>query len=122
MTVSADVAALLREDWAEIPELSGVRVLASQRDLDRITQTTALLRWQSTEREPSAPMSTRRIGVLLTLISPSSDLDAAGEELEALTEAVLDYLGTRFQHGPATVAAWSESNLAVDIPLTILAN
>ncbi|MCR2785435.1 MULTISPECIES: hypothetical protein [unclassified Microbacterium] len=120
MTVRKELEALLQEDWAEIPELADFRVIATERGLDVIEQPTVLIRMTSIQREPSAPQVSRRVELVLTLISPLLDLDEAGDQLEEVTLAALDYLGPRFIHGTASVVGYN-ANLAVDIPLTIIA-
>jgi hypothetical protein len=121
MSVRTDVAALLKADWAEIPELAELRVIATERNLDKLTQPTALIRLKSIGREPSAPLKARRVDLLLTLISEHIDLDLAGDDLEEFAAAALDYLGPRFVHDPAEVVGYGE-RLAVDIPLHIIAS
>ena len=58
--------------------------------------------------------------MLCTLISPLLDLDKAATQLDALVEALLDYLDTRYKHDDATVVGYTE-RLAYDIPITVIA-
>jgi len=120
MSIRTWFADQLRTDWASIPELAGVRVIATERALDTIAEPTALIRLKRMEREPKAPLSTRRVGLLLTLISPYIDLDRAGDQVEELIEAAMTYLGPRFPHDAAEVVGYAD-RLAADIPVTIIA-
>jgi hypothetical protein len=121
MSVRSWLADSLTEDWADIPELAGIRVVATERGLDDIQQTTALIRLRSIGRAPSTPLSHRNVGLVLTLISPHLDLDLAADELDDITPEVLDYLDTRHLHEDATTVVYGE-RLAFDIPLTLLAS
>ncbi|TQJ31949.1 hypothetical protein [Microbacterium sp. SLBN-146] len=120
MSVRKQIADQLRADWAEIPNLANVRVIGTERTIDRLDQPTALLRLRTIERLPQAPLAGRNVGLLLTLISEREDLDLAGDDIEELTEAVLTYLGPRYKHDRAEVVGYGD-RLAVDIPLTIIA-
>ncbi|NYF29236.1 hypothetical protein [Microbacterium sp. JAI119] len=121
MSVRKDVEAQLGADWADIPPLAALRVIATERELDDITQPTALIRAKSYDRTPAAPQSHRNVGLLLTLISPHLDLDRAGDQLDDITTAALDYLDTRFSHEQATAVGYG-ARLAFDIPLTVIAS
>lgn len=121
MSVRTDFADMLRTAWAEIPELAGVRVIATERELDTVTEPTALIRLKRVGREPSAPLKHRRIGLLVTLICPHVDLDLADDELEELIAAALDYFGPRFIHEDAELVGYG-SRLAADIPVNIIAS
>ena len=122
MSVRAEVAEKLRTDWADIPALEDVRVVARENTLDTPSVPTALIRHKSITRSEHAPMSHRDVGLLLTLISPHADLDRAMDQLEDLADAALDYLETSdFRHGEATTADWSDARLSIDIPLTVFA-
>lgn len=120
MSVRTDVAAQLTTDWAAIPALAGLRVVATERALDDIQRPTALLRQSKIARTPSAPNSHRTVTMLLTIISPHLDLDKAGDQLDTLVTAVLDYLDPRYQHGDADAVAYA-SRLAYDISISIIA-
>lgn len=122
MSVRHEVAALLEADWANIPTLASLRVIATERRLDEISTSTALIRSRTIGRAPAAPNSHRHVGLLLTLVSKHTDLDRAQDELDELVEAALDYLDTHCQHEDATTAGWNDNRLAYDIPLTILAS
>jgi hypothetical protein len=121
VSVRKEVEALLSADWAEVEALAGVRVIATERELDELESVTALLRTQSVSKAPSAPNSHRHVGLLLTLVHPSLDLDRAGDEMEDIVSAALDYLDPRFLHDAASYVGYGD-RLAVDIPLTILAS
>lgn len=121
MSVRTEVAEMLRTDWAGIPTLADVRVLASERDIDDVQTPTALIRVKTIGKAPSAPNSHRHVGLLLTLISQHLDADQAGDELDDKVAAALDYLDTTFMHGDADAVGYG-NRLAFDIPLTILAS
>lgn len=116
-----DLAVMLRTDWADIPALDGVRVIATERQLGVPTVPTALLRRKSLTRLPQAPQSHRRHGILLTLISAFEDMDKAADELDTIVPAALDYFDTRFQSETATSVLYID-RLAYDIPLTVIAS
>jgi hypothetical protein len=59
--------------------------------------------------------------LLLTLISPFEDFDKAGDDLDALVYAALDYLDTRYIHEDATAVMYGD-RLAYDIPFTVTAS
>lgn len=120
-TVRKSTEAKLKADWADIPALAGVRVIATERALDDVTQPTALLRVKSTARSRELPNSHRDVGLLLTLISQHEDEDNAQDELDTLTDAALDYLDPAFKHGDAVNVSYGATRLAVDIPLTVMA-
>lgn len=121
MSIIRDLEAQIKTDWASIPALAGVRVIATERELDDITQPTALIRGKSIARTPGAPLSHRTRGLLLTLISPHLDLDRASDQLEPLTWAALDYLDPRYQHDDATDVGYGK-RFANDIPFTVIAS
>lgn len=120
MSVRSDFADQLRADWAEIPALSGVTVVATERALDDVTKPTALVRQKTVARLPQAPLTSRNVGLLLTLISPLLDLDKAGDQLDDLIDATFAYLGPRFKHEEASAVGYGE-RLAYDIPVTVIA-
>lgn len=120
MSIRHDFASQLTVDWATIPALEGVRVVATEREIDELEVPTCLVRLNGVGRAPSAPVSHRNVTLLLTLISPHLDMDLAGDEIEELIDAALDYLDTRFLHDDANVVGYN-NRLAADIPVTILA-
>lgn len=112
---------MLATDWADIPELAGLRVVATERALDSITESTALIRLRSIAKAPAAPLSHRHVVLWLTLISSHEDLDLAADELDQISGAALDYLDTRVMHDDADMAEYGD-RLAMNIPLTVLAS
>lgn len=120
MSTSArkDLEALLTADWAGIPALAGVRVIATERQLGVPTKPTALIRQKSIKRLPELPQSHRDHGVLITLISSYEDFDKAADDLDILVPAALTYLDTRYQHDGATSVLYVD-RLAYDIPIRI---
>lgn len=120
-TVRHATEAELKVAFAAIPALAGVRVIATEKQLDEVTQPTALLRVKSTARSREAPNSHRDVGLLLTLISQYEDEDNAQDELDVLTDAALDYLDPNWRHGDAQNVSYGGTRLAVDIPITALA-
>lgn len=125
MSVRKDLAAKLAADWATIPGLAAVRVVATERKIDPPQRASvALIRQNTIDRMHEAPTSHRTVGVLLTIISKYADLDKAADDLDTLVDAALDYLGTTFRHGTATAVGWGDPavRLAYDIPLTITAS
>jgi hypothetical protein len=126
MSVRKEIEQQLTTDWPGIPELAKVRVIATERALDELEQPTALIRSRTIAKAPSAPNSHRNIGLLLTLISPHRDMDMAGDQLDDLAAAALDYLDTRFLHDDAQVVGYGDPDrggyLAYDIPITVLAS
>lgn len=121
MSVRTEIADMFATDWADIPELAGVRVVATERALDDIQVPTALLRIKSVGRSDAAPNSHRNYRLTLTLISAHTDMDRAADELDELVDQVLRYLDTRIKYDPAEVVGYDD-RLAFDIPLTILAS
>lgn len=120
MSVRNEFAYMLSTDWAAIPALSGVRVIASEAFLDDVHTPTALIRMHNVDRMPTAPLSHRNYGMLVTLISGHTDLDQAADELDALVEAALDYFDSRYLHESATAMAYGD-RFAFDIPVTVSA-
>jgi hypothetical protein len=118
MSARTDFAEAVRTDWAQLPALSGVHVIATESELDELDRPTALIRLRSIGRGPVAPMSTRVVSLLLTLISPHVDADRAADQIEELGDAALDYLGPRYLHDLAEVVGYGD-RLALDIPLSI---
>jgi hypothetical protein len=123
VSVRKDFEALLTSDWAEIPALSGVRVLATEAPLDEVERPTALIRIKSVERHPQAPQGAFWHGFTLHLISSHFDPDRAADQLEELLEAVLDYFKPRplFKYEQAEFGLATESNLAYLIPISVTA-
>ncbi|QCQ16989.1 hypothetical protein [Microbacterium sp. RG1] len=121
MSVVTKLARQFRADWATDAKLSAVQVIATERILDRITVPTVQLRYTGIARSPEAPKSHRNVGMLLTLIASQEALHMAGDQLEPLVFAILDYLDTRLMHDEATSVAYN-NRLAFDIPLTVLAS
>lgn len=120
-SIPKSLEAILAADWKADADLAPLRVIATERSLDRIGGPTAQLRQTGIGRCPEAPLSHRNVRVLLTIISPHEDMDKAGTQLEGFVTAALDYLDTRFQHEDATQVAYND-RLAYDIPLIITAS
>lgn len=120
MSTSArkDLETLLQADWAGIPALAGVRVIATERQLGVPTKPTALIRQKTIKRLPELPQSHRGHGILVTLISVYEDFDKAADELDVLVPAALGYFDTRYEHDGATSVLFVD-RLAYDIPLRI---
>lgn len=121
MSVRKQLEEMLTEAWSDIPQLAKFRVVATERNLDEIQVPTALLRMNTVNALPESPKSHRRVGILLTLISPHMDLDLAGDQLDEAVEAALDYFDTAIQHEGATIVAYLD-HLAANIPLTLIAS
>lgn len=123
MSVRTDFADLLRTDWAEIPALADVRVIATESGLDDVQQPTALIRIKSVERHPQAPQGAFWHGFTLHLISGHFDADNAADELEGLLESVLAYLRprTHIKYEKAEFGLATESNFAYLIPISVTA-
>lgn len=119
-SVRAQIASQFKTDWEGVPDLQRLRVLASERNLDIPSKPTALIRQKSVGVFPQAPLSHRSVRLLLTLISPFEDFDKAGDDLDALVYAALEYLDTRFVHEDATAVMYGD-RLAYDIPFTVIA-
>ena len=121
MTVRQSIEAQFKSDWADVPDLADLIVIATERPLDDVQRATALIRQKGIAKHPAAPLSHRRVGLLLTIISGNLNPDAAQDELDELVPAVLDYLDPRFQHEGAEAVGWTGSRLAYDIPFTVVA-
>lgn len=121
MSIRRDLGDTLIADWKTIPALAGLDVVVTEKPLGDIRKTTALIRGKSISREPSAPQSHRRVGCLVTIISPSGDLDKAADELDELLWAVLAYLDKTFPHDDAEWVGYGSRLLAVDIPVHVIA-
>ncbi|WP_067197160.1 hypothetical protein [Microbacterium sp. XT11] len=121
MSVRKQIAAEFETAWRDVPALAGLRVIATERALDDIREPTALIRAKSYDITPEAPNSHRNVGLLLTVISHFTDLERAGDALDDLVPAVLDYLDTRYQHDKADAVAYND-RLAYDIPFTVIAS
>ncbi|GAB6856471.1 hypothetical protein [Microbacterium xylanilyticum] len=115
MSVVTELEASLK---TEFPALV---VTATEGPLQDVRKLTLLIRRKSVDVFPGAPLSHRNVGVLLTLISPLLDLDAAAEQLDDGVLPVLDWLDSRYLHEPASLVGWNGSRLAYDIPATITA-
>lgn len=123
MSVRVEFADKLREDWAEIPALAGLRVIATEAALDDVQQPTALIRIKSVERHPQAPQGAFWHGFTLHLISGHSDADNAADELEGLLEHVLTYLKplSFVKYERAEFGLATDTNLAYLIPVSVTA-
>lgn len=125
-TIRQTVTTGIRSDWATIPALQSLRVTDTERSIGEIRKPIALVRQKTIGKDPSAPLSHRRVGFLLTIISPLADADRASDELEPFVWAALDYLDPRYLHEEAEVVGWrvsdSLSYLAYDIPFTVIAS
>jgi hypothetical protein len=120
MSVRSEIAAQFSDDWDAIPALAGVRIVVTEREIDDPDRATALIRQRTIGKHPSAPMSHRQVGLLLTLISPHLDLDRAANELDELVTEALDYLDPRYLHEDAQSVGYNERS-AYDIPFTVIA-
>ncbi|MDZ5145336.1 hypothetical protein [Microbacterium testaceum] len=120
MSVRHDFAETLSDEWAAIPALADVRVVATERELDELDRITVLIRMRSVGKHAAAPLSHRQVGLLVTLISPSLDLDVAADELDEVLAAALDYFDSRFLYEDATTVGYAD-RLAFDIPVTLIA-
>ncbi len=121
MTVRTEFAAKLRTDWASIPALSKLTIKVTERALDDVKTPTLLIRQKTVGRAPEAPMSHRKVGMLLTFISPAGDLDVAADDLDTWLDAALDYLDKTFEHDDAESVGYN-NRLAYDLPVTVLAS
>lgn len=121
MSVRDDIRAQFQTDWADNPNLDGVRVVVAERELGDIREPVALIRQKSIGKESSAPLSHRRVGMLLTIISPRDDADAAADELDTLVFAALDYLDPKYLHDDAEAVGYN-NRFAYDIPFTVIAS
>lgn len=122
LSVRKSVEAMLKTDFADIPELAELRVIATERNLDTPQQDTALIRQRSLRRLPEAPLSHRRVGMLLTIISAREDFDRAGDDLDEYVPAALNYLDKRFAPPDEATSVLYEDRLAYDIPFSVIAS
>lgn len=101
-------------------DFPGLNVTATEQVLADVRKPTLLIRRESLDVFPDAPISHRNVGILLTLISPHLDLDAAADQLDTLALPLLDWLDPRYLHEPAQLVGYG-NRLAYDIPATITA-
>lgn len=121
MSVRSDLEAQFRTDWAEIPALSGWRVVATERAVDEPKVPTAVIRQKTIARLPEAPASHLVVGMALAMVAPYADPDQAADLLDDAVPAVLEYLRTRYRSvGEAEAVGWTGSRLAYDIALTVI--
>jgi hypothetical protein len=118
VSLRKDLADTIRSDWASVPTLADFRVIATERELDDIQVPTALIRQRTIVRTPGLPLSHRDVGMILTLISPHTDLDRAADQLDEPVLAALDYLD-QYQHEGATQVGYLD-RLAYDLPFTVI--
>lgn len=121
-TVRRSLEAQFKADWQDVPALSNLIVVATERSLDVVNKATALIRQKGVAKCPEAPLSHRNVSILLTIISGNTNADKAQDELDELVPAVLDYLDPKWPHGDAEAVGWTGEKLAYDIPLTIRAS
>lgn len=111
---------MLRALWAEDADLSEVRVIATERELDDIRQRTIVIRQTGITRAPEA-QGLWEVSLAMAAVSPHLDLDRAADELDNLVQDVLDALtALGIAHEGATSVAYA-NRLAYDIPLTVYA-
>lgn len=120
-SVRKQIEATFKEDFAAIPALAGLRVIATERNLDTPERDTALIRQRSLRRLPEAPLTHNRVGMLLTIISAREDFDRAGDDLDELVPAVLAYLDKKFPSDDEASSVMYDDRLAYDIPFTVFA-
>lgn len=118
--VIIQVADKLREDWAAVPALAGLTVLAAERNVD-ISSATAILRQVSIGRFPEAPKTHRTAEVVLTIVSPREDFDRAAADLDGWVFAALDYLDVQYRPPEeARSVLYVNKYLAYDITFTVI--
>jgi len=71
---------------------SNVRVIDSQRTLDRIDSPTLQIIHTGVAKTPAMPLAARDIEFTLNLLSPIEDIEMAEDELDNLIDEVLDAL------------------------------
>lgn len=121
MSIRADFAARLRNDWRTHRDLRDVKVYATEGSIDAVAAPIALIRQERIGRHPDLPYSHRLVGLTLHVISRYDNPVKAGAELDTLVTAILDYLDPRFLHGDAEVSA-DFGHLAYTIPITLAAS
>lgn len=117
--VATTLAEQIAADWADIPALAKLRVIAAERNVD-ITRPTAILRQKRITRFPEAPKTHRQAEMLLTIVSHREDFDAAADEIDVWVYAALDYLDTRFRPAEEAEAVLYNERFAYDIPFTVI--
>ncbi len=121
MSIRADLAAKLRNDWRTHPTLKRVRVVSTERGLGTITTPTVLIRQKSIGKAKEMPNSHWAVGMMLTVITRHTDPEKGASELDDIVPAALAYLDKAFIHEDATAVGWGTDRLAYDIPTTVLA-
>jgi hypothetical protein len=101
---------------AATPDLAGVRVVPSVRDVGALSQPVLIVKTNSLTKLPASPRSHFNGNFTLTLVSQHQDIDRAEDQLEGLLEVLLPALFTfSMSWESADQVAYGDSYLAYDI-------
>lgn len=116
MSLRSDLADYLATVVAGTEGMEDVRVVRSVRALGEINRPTIILKTDSYEKLPEAPLK-KRVGLFTaTLVSSHQDIDKAEDQLDDLLELFLPALFTfGLSWQSATQVAYDETRLAFDI-------
>lgn len=117
--IATTLAAQIAADWADIPALAGLRVIAAERNVD-ITRPTAILRQKRIMRFPEAPKTHRQAEMLLTIVSDRDDFDSAADDLDGWVYPALDYFDTSVRPPEDAEAVEYNKRLGYDISFTVI--
>lgn len=122
MSLRSDLADYLSTVTVGTEGLEDVKVVRSVRALGEINRPTLVLKTDSYEKLPAAPLLKRLGHFTATLISPRRDIDEAEDQLDELLELFLPALFTfGLSWDSATQVGYGDSLLAFDITIrTIL--
>lgn len=119
MSLRTDLAAYLTELLAVTPGLDDVKVVPSVRPLGELDQPVLIVKTDTYQKTPAAPLSNLTGGFTLTLISPHRDIDRAEDDLEdrlTLLAPLLFTAGISWQD--ATQVGYGDTYLGFDIRVT----
>lgn len=97
----------------------GVRLVRGPRaSVGTIQEPVAIAKTENYQRTPQAPLRNVTWNGTLTIASPLSDPEAAEQQLEDIFDALRpSLLRSTFIYDTATLAAWNDKNLCLDITI-----
>lgn len=122
MSSRSSLIAYLEPVIAAAPGLEAVRVVRTVRATDKLSKPTLIVRTNTFEKLPAAPLSSMLGRFTLCLVSPHTDVERAEDQLDDLLEILLPLLltsGVIWEQ--ATQTQYDDQHLAYDITIqTIL--
>ena len=121
MSIRDDVKQLIEEAFTGTP-LEGIKVVTSDRAIDRPTKPFLVVASRGWARFPAAPMTYLNAQLVVKIVSPNQDLDKAEAQLDDIVPEVMNALDRKatIAWTEATKSDWGDSLLSYELPITVI--